>query len=402
MKAINRNCPICYTEQVLELIELDVYDFDDVSLDEDLIIVACENCGMIYNDIHANDDDLDSYYENDAVYDSVQGIGSGGTVQWDIDRYTGYIELFDSISIRRDISLVDVGCAKGGFLAYLKQNGFTDVSGVEINPRCAQYALSNYFVKVDIGTANKLPLPSSSKDLITYNHVFEHVNDLYRVLKEADRVLSEDGLLFIDVPDGSRYGECSISNFYMASIQEHINHFDIYHLKMALKFAGFDCVKCTQQFASSTSRFVFPTISGLFKKSATGRPSQPFEFKYNGELINSYVKYIDDSNIALNKTHQLVSEIARSNKSVYIWGLGLEFFGLYSMAGLKECNIKKLIDKNVNKQSRKVDGLEVASPEALLNVPENSVVFLTSAQHQHDMLDYLKSIRFKGEVFSLC
>jgi ubiquinone/menaquinone biosynthesis C-methylase UbiE len=401
MKEEYRNCPLCNGAHSSKQLELDVYDFDGVSLDRSIEIVSCVKCGMIYNRCHVDNVDLDSYYENDAIYDSVVGVGSGGLTQWDIDRYSGYLQFFESIPIRKDIELADVGCARGGFLAYLNKHGFSAVSGVEINPRCAQYALSNYSVHVDVGSANKLPLADNSKDILTLNHVFEHVNDLYSVAKEARRVLRENGMLFIDVPDASRYAHCSISNFYLASIREHINHFDVHHLKMALEIAGFDCIKCDQRLASYTSSFILPTITGLFKKVATNLSPQPSEIVYDGELIKSFVKYIEVSNIALNDCRRVVSSIAQSKKPVYVWGLGLEFFGLYSMAGIKKCNIRKLIDKSYHKQTRKVDGLEVVSPETLLDIPENSVVFLTSAQHKGEMLDYLRDIQFKGEIIPL-
>lgn len=400
MKSIKRNCPICHSEKIVKQLVLDVYDFDDTNLDRDLIIVSCEKCGMIYNICNMGSD-LDAYYENDAVYDSVVGVGSGGSTSWDIDRYDGYVKFFESIPVQKGKRLVDVGSARGGFLAYLREHGFTSVSGVEINPRCAQYALSNYSVIIDIGSANRLPLPDCSVDILTYTHVFEHVYDLHHVVGEAIRVLREDGMLFVDVPDASRYGECSISNYYVASIREHINHFDVHHLKTMFKIAGFDCIRCKQQLASYNSSFVFPTIAGLFKKTAGNLPSWPFEIDCNNELLTSFKEYMKNNEIVLNSTRKLVREIARSGKPVYIWGIGLEFFGLYGMAGLKRCNVKKLIDKNHHKQSRQVDGLEVVGPEELLDVSADSVVFLTSALHKQDMLNYLGNIQFKGTAIPL-
>lgn len=400
MKKINRNCPICHSEKIEKQLVLNIYDFDDTNLDRDLIIVSCDKCGMIFNVCNVSSE-LDTYYENYAVYDSAVGVGSGGSTSWDIDRYKGYLSFFESIPVQKGKHLVDVGCARGGFLAYLREHGFSSVSGVEINPRCAQYAMTNYSVIIDIGNANRLPLPDCSVDVLTYNHVFEHVYDLHHVVGEAGRVLREDGMLFIDVPDASRYGECSISNYFMASIREHINHFDVHHLKTMLKIAGFDCVLCKQQLASYNSSFILPTIASLFKKTAGNLPSLPFEIDCNNELVISFKEYMKNSNIALNSSRKLVSEIARSGKPVYIWGLGVEFFGLYGMAGLKGCNVKKLIDMNHHKQSRKVDGLPVVGPEELLNVSDDSVVFLTSALHKQDMLNYLGNIEFKGTAIAL-
>jgi ubiquinone/menaquinone biosynthesis C-methylase UbiE len=396
-----RNCPICHFESKSNLLEFEVYDFDDIILERNINIVSCNNCGMIYNDNYINDDDLDTYYKNDAVYDSVEGVGAGGLTSWDMDRYLGYLELLESIPIQKKLSLVDVGCAKGGFLVFLKERGFSSVSGVEINPRCAQFILSNYSINVEIGSVNHLPLKNGNTDILTYNHVLEHVNDLYRVLNEANRVLKKDGLLLIDVPDALRYTDCSISNFYLTNIREHINHFDINHLKLLLRLAGFDCLKSSQGLASNNNTFIFPTLTCIFKKVKKELTPSKLKINHDDALNIAFANYIEKNRISLNKYIELIKKIAQSKKLVFIWGLGLEFFGLYSMAGLNKCNVIKLIDKNIHKQKRKVDGIEIVSPEYLMNVSDNSVVFLTSAQHQQDMSVFLKNMNFKGEVISL-
>lgn len=56
------------------------------------------------------------------------------------------------------------------------------------------------------GSALSIPLPDHSQDMLSYFHVFEHILDTDRVLAEATRVLKNDGLLMIEVPDAPAYG----------------------------------------------------------------------------------------------------------------------------------------------------------------------------------------------------
>ena len=53
-----------------------------------------------------------------------------------------------------------------------------------------------------------------------------------RFFREAKRVLADDGYLCIGIPDASRYDKMYFFDFFWFLIREHIQHFDIEHLKL--------------------------------------------------------------------------------------------------------------------------------------------------------------------------
>jgi ubiquinone/menaquinone biosynthesis C-methylase UbiE len=55
------------------------------------------------------------------------------------------------------------------------------------------------------GDVSSLPFPDGSFDLVTSNMVFEHLADPLAVLKEANRVLAEGGILIIHTASSRHY-----------------------------------------------------------------------------------------------------------------------------------------------------------------------------------------------------
>lgn len=399
MKSKHRACPICKSNDIKSVAELEIADFDNVTLDRMVMVVVCDKCGMVFNDTSTDSTGLDLFYQNETLYDSEVGAGTGGTTQWDLNRYEGYVNFLSPLINLKESIIVDVGCAKGGFLAFMKGKGFDRLRGVEVNARCAEFARNAYGITVDVGSAHKLPTYDEKVDLISYNHVFEHIYDLYLVINEASKILKDDGFLFIDVPDATRYSECTFSNFYLLSFREHINHFDSVHLKILLDMAGFDLVSEKQRFeAYNNDNFILPTLNMLFRRRAGNTRG---EASFDDGLLNILNRYVEVESQGLTVLQNKVNNLIDSGLPVYPWGIGNEFFCLYNMAGLNKCKILFLVDKNPRKQERTVDGLKIFGPESLKDAPHDSTVVIASALYKEDMKNYLREIGYCGEVLVL-
>lgn len=108
--------------------------------------------------------------------------------------------------------LVDVGCGGGEFLSTMRELGW-DVLGVEPDPRAAQAAIDAYKLKIAVGELEKTNLPDSFADVLTMNHVIEHLPDPISVLKECHRILKPGGKLVLLTPNTQgwahkTFGEC--------------------------------------------------------------------------------------------------------------------------------------------------------------------------------------------------
>ena len=130
-------------------------------------------------------------------------------------------------------SILDIGCGDGMFLS-----GFRDkfVKGVEPSPRArAQCAKKN------LDVAESISEVTGSFDLITLWHVLEHLPDLKGDLKRIYNLLSDDGSLFVAVPNCNSWDAEYYGAFWAGyDVPRHLWHFDKKGLEATLINAGFE------------------------------------------------------------------------------------------------------------------------------------------------------------------
>ena len=96
-------------------------------------------------------------------------------------------------------TLLDVGAGQGMFITIAKQSGF-QVTAIDILEDVASYFnLNGYDYRS--GYLEELSLPSNIYDAVTMWHSLEHTLNPYNTLKGVNRVLKDNGYLFIAVPN---------------------------------------------------------------------------------------------------------------------------------------------------------------------------------------------------------
>ena len=92
--------------------------------------------------------------------------------------------------------ILDLGCATGVFLNMCQKQGFK-VCGVEISKYSANYAQKKFKLNVKIGKLENIKFSKKYFDIITMLDFVEHVPDPSKILKEAHKILKDDGLLYL-------------------------------------------------------------------------------------------------------------------------------------------------------------------------------------------------------------
>ncbi len=103
-------------------------------------------------------------------------------------------------------SILEVGCAGGMTGKVLKEKGFEEIVGIEVNEAVAQTGRS-YYDKLIIGDAEKIILPFEKEhfDCILYGDVLEHLVDPWQVLKKHHAFLKREGTIICSIPNLRHY-----------------------------------------------------------------------------------------------------------------------------------------------------------------------------------------------------
>jgi SAM-dependent methyltransferase len=108
----------------------------------------------------------------------------------------------------KDKLLIEIGCGDGDFLNELKNNGFTNLIGIEISPSYEKKFCDLNIIICDAESFLR-SIEVNSVGVILALDVFEHINikSLNNLLQVAHNVLSEDGKIIFRVPNmGSPLG----------------------------------------------------------------------------------------------------------------------------------------------------------------------------------------------------
>lgn len=398
MTNFERACPLCGAKDSEILADIPFGDFDESGLSRRLRLLCCRDCRQIFNEVEGGAAVLDRYYSVQALYSADMGVGSGGSGPKDLERYAGTHEKLAPF-LKKEARIVDVGCAKGGFLAFLKDLGYGRLTGVDLNQTCIGHIREELGLAAEMGSVYRLPFRDGEVDVLVLSHVLEHLHDLHGAVREMKRVLADSGVLFIELPDAARYGEFPVADFYWLSQREHVNHFDSHHLARLLLLNGLkvlDAGRMEMEMAPGVPNPLIYTVAENGRNTDGASPAGRKE-----DLADRMRQYLACQSERMEGWRSRVKELARSGRPIYPWGIGLEFFSLYEMAGLRSCNIGWLVDRNPAKLRRTVDGLPIRHPDTLAGLGPDAVAAVTSVLHKSAMMADLARSGFGGECVAL-
>lgn len=401
------NCPICGCKNAESLLTLDCGNFDHSTLYSTLNIKACQECGHVYNRLSSKEiDGLIKYYNEEYASINIGSINKIGDRPGSSDKNTmeRYNQLYKLVSkyITKDSKVLDIGCAMGGFLDYLNLKGLKNLAGIDLIAKYVEYAKSNGNQKnIKTGSAESIPFADKTFNLVVMDQVMEHLIDPVQAFREARRVLADGGLLCLGIPDALRYNKMYFFDFFWFLLREHIQHFDIEHLKLLAATEGFELLDYSEsEIAMMGENMVLPNLNIIFR--LTGAKNKLDITKNCFNLKKEVKQYIEDDFIKLNKKIKIINELTLSKKPLYVWGIGREFLYLYEAAGLKKCNIAALIDANSYKQNNcSVDGVKIADTAVLKNAAADSVLLISAIAHVESIKKIASDIGYKQQVLNI-
>ncbi len=163
-------------------------------------VVECLRCGWIRQNPRPTAETISYYYPPDYV-SFIRAIEDEPRLWRRWDRRYGILKRRWAVErLHPKGRLLDVGCATGIFLHEMQQAGW-DVVGIEPNLNAADYARRRFGLQIYIGTLRQVGLPSAAFDVITLWDVLEHLPTPWADLVEVHRLLKDNGLLVIRIPN---------------------------------------------------------------------------------------------------------------------------------------------------------------------------------------------------------
>src|SRR5208282_2668417 len=98
---------------------------------------ACGACGASGAAVCHTQRDYDRFYCEWSKYDDPATATGGGLSPYDAARLATTAADIARVLPSRAASILDAGCATGGLLTALREQGFTAVAGLDPSPRCA-------------------------------------------------------------------------------------------------------------------------------------------------------------------------------------------------------------------------------------------------------------------------
>ena len=167
-------------------------------------------------------------------------------------------------------TLLDVGCALGGFLAVAKEHGFK-VEGIEIAEYAAAQVRTRLHIKVTNSDIYSAELAPESYDVITLWDVIEHLIDPNLALEKIMRALRPKGYVMFSTGDvSSAWARLTGKRWQLLTPPQHLYFFSQRSIPGLLTRHGFSVKEIHHQGKWVTAAFV------LFKaQESFGRMIKP-------------------------------------------------------------------------------------------------------------------------------
>lgn len=216
-------CPVCGSANIQTVLEAK----DHIVSGERFSIDECNDCTLRFTqDIPAENAIAHYYHSEDYISHSDTSKGLVNQVYHRVRKHTikNKRKIIERFTGRSAGNILDVGCGTGAYLDEMKKNGW-DVTGLEPDAGAREVALRQYGLQLE--TPGKLfQLTTTSFHAITLWHVLEHVHELHRYIAQLRSLLTDDGKIFIAVPNYTSKDARAYGAYWAAwDVPRHLYHF---------------------------------------------------------------------------------------------------------------------------------------------------------------------------------
>lgn len=248
--------------------------------------VVCLECGTVRTDPYLDEPGLQIFYRE--YYQDLYDRAADPEAYFETQKAYGRRVL----GLVREImpaaaSAVEIGCGAGGALSVLRDAGLR-TAGCDHSQRLVEFGAAHGMQGLAVGDlyALRAAFPSlGGEDIVYLHHVFEHMSDPSRFLRDCAPLLSEAGAVLAIVPDIARIDEFPFPGGDIRLFL-HIAHKYNYS-RQGLRRLGARCGYAVEFLAGFESKAA-PEMWALFRRQAAAA-AEP-AFAPDGTRMLSYLR----------------------------------------------------------------------------------------------------------------
>jgi ubiquinone/menaquinone biosynthesis C-methylase UbiE len=354
-----RPCPVCDATTASALQQMHFTLPDGHPLPDRYTVAGCATCGFVYADTSATQPVYDRYYAELSKYaDATTGTG-GGESEWDRRRLEDTARVIAVALGDRSARTVDIGCANGGLLAALAKEGLTNLQGVDPSRACVDATNRISHAAAFVGGLFDLPPAVAGADCAILSHVLEHVRDVPRALAQLHGAVRAGGLVYVEVPDATRYSDCLVAPFQDFNV-EHINHFSPVSLANAMERNGFVVMHVERKTIAASATAPYPALFVIARATLGGVAG---DVRYDDGLVPAIAEYIDRSRQLLDSIARHLERALDGVPEIVVWGTGQTTLTAVANTSLGGARVVAFTDSSTRYHGRRLAGIPVVAPE---------------------------------------
>ena len=230
----------------------------------------CPFGNLQWNGYYWNRPLIEPEYEEDywGTIEDPDGVERNFLNEWE-RRVEDKKNIYDFLNQVNPGKILDVGCGPGIFLSGLNQGWEcygNDISKMALD-HCSKYGKTIY------GELPKLDFNPDIYDVVSMQHVIEHLSKPIEYIDKIKEILKNDGILILATPDfDSACARHFKNEFRMLHDKGHISLFTTYSLIKLLEDKGFEIIKIDYPFFDTR----WFTKENLLRMFNTTKVSPPF------------------------------------------------------------------------------------------------------------------------------
>ena len=216
-------CPLCSSNAIKKRFAC----IDNFATGEQFDIYECCDCGMVFTRNFPDEKEIGRYYESPAY------ISHSNTSKGVINRIYQLVRkimlkrkarLVERIASKKSGRLLDYGAGTGHFARVMAAKGWS-VTAIEKSDKARELALKEFSFKMH-AIEQLAHIENKSLDVVTMWHVMEHIQDPDKMWSELYRILGDDGVAIIAVPNCVSYDAQKYKEHWAAyDVPRHLWHF---------------------------------------------------------------------------------------------------------------------------------------------------------------------------------